>query len=1732
MTKAAGSNHDVTDSNLSVIEVSDQSGIVLNAEILFDADYLRLGDDLLLRSPDGEEILLRDYFLQEMPPPLETAEGARLTPEAIEGLAVPELPTAFAQAGNVQLGQPIGAVSSLDGIARVQRADGSRDDLREGDPIFQGDVVSTGVGSDLGILFIDDTIFSLSAGSRMLIDELIYSPGSTSNSMGVSLIQGTFVFVTGKVAPNGGMDVETPVGTIGIRGTTVGVQVSALGGATRIANLINPETGELGSFVFSNAAGDALFTLSNHFLDIRSANVDPGVPTVVSGEAIFNAFGRALNRAVEIQRSLGQDQEDEPTDPTEEQEGEVDQLQALQEAGLTPEQIDALLNEPPIETAAGPAPQQPLGEGSSFAGGLTPPGSGGGPTGPGGDTGIETSSPAPSPSDGNTEPPGLGTPGGGDDDSPTNSAPTISAPGTAAPEGAVVQIGPAALSASDAETSDPALLFYTVTAVSNGLVVLAVGDGVQVVFSFTQADIDNGLVFFAHDDSETTQGSFTVTVADPNGGVSGPTVVPIAVDPVDDLVPILLNSSFTVTEGETVVLTNANFSASDADTNDADLIFTVSNVTGGQFQLMALPPPGPISGFASLAVQQAAVTSFTQQQIDNGEVEFVHDGSENPPRYSVSVSDGTNSSPTEAVTAGFTPVNDAPVAEDDAFTIIGENGSLTLDLLADNGNGPDSDAEGDSLSVIEVNGEAFGGGGDQGNQIELDSGALLIVNEDGTFDYETNEQFLGLGAGETAQDSFTYTISDGNGGTDTATVTITIVGENDDPLAEDNLYFIGENDPLTGNVIEDVDSIYGGDSDPDDNDVLTVTEVNGVPANVGSQVTLASGALLLLNANGTFSYNPGTAFDSLGGGESGSDSFTYTIDDGNGGADTATVTINLTGLNDAPELLNNSLSLSEGETIVLSGANFSADDVDNENGELVFTVSDVTGGRFALTDNIEETVDSFTQQQIAEGEIVFIHNGGEAAPSYDVSVSDGDLATDPVAAEIDFTPVNDGPLLGNNSLSLAEGDIVVLGSQNLSAGDIDDDDASLTFTVSSVVGGRFALAADVEGPITSFTQQQIAEGEIVFIHDGGESAPSYNVSVSDGDLPTAPAAAAIDFTPVNDAPVAENDAFTIVGENGRLTLDLLADNGNGPDSDAEGDDLTIIAIDGESELGEPGSQIGLSSGAVLILNEDGTFDYETNEQFLGLGAGEAAEDSFTYTISDGNGGTDTATVTVTIVGENDDPFAFDNLYFIGENDTLAGNAIDDFDSVYGGDSDADDNDVLTVIEVNGVPANVGSPVTLASGALLLMNENGTFSYDPGTAFDSLGGGESGNDSFSYTIADGNGGTSTAEVRISLTGVNDPLVAQDDGFTTDEESSFEGDLFGDNGNGPDEDPDAANLVLTEINGQQAFFDDEFALPSGAQLLLDEDGTFTYNPNGAFENLGVGQSTMDSFTYTISNGNGDTATATATVIVNGVNDPPEGGQAFLSVSVGSTVEGDILSPNNEIPVDDIDDGDLENLTVTQINGEPFVVGVAIVLPSGALLTMGENGTFVYDENGQFELNSDNPTEEDTFEYTLSDGNGGFATGSVTITVFQSGQFSSFATTAIQDNDALDDAGDPLTGQVLLGGDGDNVLQGGEGDDTLDGGAGSDSLFGGGGADLFVLRAADAAESLDLADVIQDFDSGIDSLALADGLAAEDLSITETDTGDAVIALQSSGAILAVVQGVAAADIGADDITPMVS
>jgi hypothetical protein len=97
---------------------------------------------------------------------------------------------------------------------------------KTGDLVYKGDVVQTGANGKVGITFTDGTAFNLSSNARMVLNEFVYDPNGTSNSTLFSLSKGTFTFIAGQVAKTGDMKIDTPVATMGIRGTTPHVEIS------------------------------------------------------------------------------------------------------------------------------------------------------------------------------------------------------------------------------------------------------------------------------------------------------------------------------------------------------------------------------------------------------------------------------------------------------------------------------------------------------------------------------------------------------------------------------------------------------------------------------------------------------------------------------------------------------------------------------------------------------------------------------------------------------------------------------------------------------------------------------------------------------------------------------------------------------------------------------------------------------------------------------------------------------------------------------------------------------------------------------------------------------------------------------------------------------------------------------------------------------------------------------------------------------------------------------------------------------------------------------------------------------------------------------------------------------------------------------------------------------------------------------------------------------------------
>lgn len=130
---------------------------------------------------------------------------------------------------------PIGKVMSAEGNAHIEHAAsvvvqvnapaGGGDRAKGGDLVYRGDLVSTGADGKISITFADGTAFNVSANARMEINEFVYDPKGHANSSLMSLSKGTFTFIAGNVAHTGDMKVDTPLGTMGIRGTAPRVEI-------------------------------------------------------------------------------------------------------------------------------------------------------------------------------------------------------------------------------------------------------------------------------------------------------------------------------------------------------------------------------------------------------------------------------------------------------------------------------------------------------------------------------------------------------------------------------------------------------------------------------------------------------------------------------------------------------------------------------------------------------------------------------------------------------------------------------------------------------------------------------------------------------------------------------------------------------------------------------------------------------------------------------------------------------------------------------------------------------------------------------------------------------------------------------------------------------------------------------------------------------------------------------------------------------------------------------------------------------------------------------------------------------------------------------------------------------------------------------------------------------------------------------------------------------------------
>ena len=291
------------------------------------------------------------------------------------------------------------------------------------------------------------------------------------------------------------------------------------------------------------------------------------------------------------------------------------------------------------------------------------------------------------------------------------------------------------------------------------------------------------------------------------------------------------------------------------------------------------------------------------------------------------------------------------------------------------------------------------------------------------------------------------------------------------------------------------------------------------------------------------------------------------------------------------------------------------------------------------------------------------------------------------------------------------------------------------------------------------------------------------------------------------------------------------------------------------------------------------------------------------------------------------------------------------------DIDPDASDMLEVDQVGGDGGNVGTAIAGDNGGQFTISGSGSYEFDPGTDFDDLAGGESRDTSISYQVADGNGGTDTATLTVTVNGANDPPVAADDTDSTTENASTSGDVLAN-----DTDPENDVLNVTQVNGTAGNVGNATVGDNGGEFTIDADGNYEFDPDGKFEDLAEGESTTTSVPYQVADGNGGTDTATLTVTVNGVNDAP--------VANDDTVSATEDTPTTYGPADLVDPND------TDVDGDSLNITAVNNATNGTIMLNGDgtvNFTPASDFNGMA-----------SFDYTISDGNGGSDTATVTVNV----------------------------------------------------------------------------------------------------------------------------------------------------
>lgn len=580
------------------------------------------------------------------------------------------------------------------------------------------------------------------------------------------------------------------------------------------------------------------------------------------------------------------------------------------------------------------------------------------------------------------------------------------------------------------------------------------------------------------------------------------------------------------------------------------------------------------------------------------------------------------------------------------------------------------------------------------------------------------------------------------------------------------------------------------------------------------------------------------------------------------------------------------------------------------------------------------------------------------------SAGDGEGGESVATITVSIEGRNDLPVAASDAVRVDEDLAVeISAAEGLLANDFDADDVSLEIV--AINNENDLVGASIDLPSGAKLSVQ-ADGSFVYdpanrfeaLGDRDSATDEFSYTVSDGSGGLAIGMVEIVIFGINDAPNAVADEISF-SANERLVLGggdgVLAN-----DSDAEAGSLQVVALNGVAS--DVGVEIVLVTGLMVTLSADGSLVVDPRGQFDEMAAGDVLVERLEYTVRDADGAEAVATIDLFIEGVNDAPVAGDD---VAETDraTVLNIARS---GLLANDTDID-GDALQVIMINGSPIGETGSVATELGAVLQVTAEGDLIYNPALSVQlaSLSPVDTVEDGFTYTIADINGATAIGHVTIFISGL-DEAIGDDDLIVTTQDSATVIDVLS-----WVSDPDGDRLSISGLT----------PTTEGVILAIDEFGRVVYDPNGRFDTLAEGEIEIDTFIYEVSDGRGGVAEATVLVTVIGLNDRPEVSKDRGEVTVGGQL---VLSHDFGVLSNDTDiDGD--TLMVVAVNGAD-AVGRPLLLPSGAVVTIAANGGLTYLPPSAQDLSGRAAGEIslDSFTYSVSDGHGGTAIGTVEVLV----------------------------------------------------------------------------------------------------------------------------------------------------